>query len=164
MSTIIQRSFASGEIAPALYARVDFFKYQTGLRTCRNFFIMRHGGAANRPGTKFIGEVSDSSKTVRLIPFIFSEEQTYVMEFGNYYVRFIKDGDYLKEAATTITGITQANPAVVSITAHGYSDGDEVYISSVVGMTEVNGRNFKVANSATNTFSLQYMEIGRAHV
>lgn len=158
MSTIIQRSFSSGEIAPALYARVDFFKYQTGLRTCRNFFIMRHGGATNRPGTKFVGEVSDSSKEVRLQQFIFNENQTYVLEFGDLYLRLIQNGEQVREAATVITGITQADPAVVSITGHGYSNGDEVYISSVEGMTQVNNRNFKVANVNANDFEIQEMD------
>ena len=158
MSTIIQRAFSSGEISPALYARVDFFKYQTGLRTCRNFFIMRHGGATNRPGTKFVGEVRDSSKTVRLQEFIFNEDQTYVLEFGNLYLRFIKNGSYLKEAAKVITAITQANPGVVSVAAHGYSNGDEVFISSVSGMTQVNDRTLKVAGVTAGTFQLQEID------
>lgn len=159
MSTVIQRSFAGGEIAPALYARVDLSKYQTGLRTCRNAFILRHGGAANRPGTKFVGEVSDSSKKSRLIPFVFSQTQTYILEFGDQYVRFIQNGAYLKEAAVTISSITDANPAVVTTSgSHGYSTGDEVYLSGVSGMTEVNGRNFKITVTAGTTFELQEMD------
>lgn len=158
MATVIQRSFAGGEIAPALYARVDISKYQTGLRTCRNFFIMRHGGATNRPGTKFVGEVSDSSRQSRLIPFVFSQQQTYILEFGHKYVRFIQNGSYILETAQTITGITQADPAVVTISSHPFSTGDEIYISGVVGMTEVNGRNFKITSLTANTFSLQDMD------
>jgi hypothetical protein len=55
----------------------------------------------------------------------------------------------------SITGITRANPAVVTATAHGFSNGDIVYISGVVGMTQVNGGYYKVANAAANTFELQ---------
>lgn len=55
----------------------------------------------------------------------------------------------------TITGITQANPAVVTTSgAHGLSDGDKVKISGVVGMTEVNSYTFTVANSTSTTFEL----------
>lgn len=96
MATLTQRSFAGGEISPSLYARVDFNRYQISLRTCRNFIVQKHGGVANRPGTKFIDEVKDSTKRVRLIPFIFNRDQTYVLEFGNLYIRFIKDGAYIK--------------------------------------------------------------------
>jgi hypothetical protein len=56
--------------------------------------------------------------------------------------------------ATTITNITKANPGVVTSTAHGLSNGDTVRITGVVGMTEVNGRVFTVANATANTFEL----------
>lgn len=54
----------------------------------------------------------------------------------------------------TITGITAANPPVVTCAAHGFSDGDTVYIASVLGMTEVNNKTFTVANKTTDTFEL----------
>jgi fibronectin type 3 domain-containing protein len=92
MPSINQRSFAGGEIAPALYARSDQAKYQSGLQTCENFIVMRHGGVANRPGTKFVCEVKTSSAKVRLIRFAFNAAQTYVLEFGNLYMRVIKNG------------------------------------------------------------------------
>ena len=56
---------------------------------------------------------------------------------------------------SAITGITQANPAVVTAAAHGFSDGDIIYIVDVSGMTEVNNLQYTVANSTTNTFELQ---------
>lgn len=163
MSSLIQRSFAGGEIAPALHARADTSKYATALRTLRNMFVARHGGAFNRPGGKFVGEVKDSSKTVRLIPFVFNEDQTYVLEFGDNYMRVIQDGAYITEAAQNITAITNANPCVLTYSgADNYANGDEVYISGIVGPigAYLNGRNFKVANRNTgnNTFELQYMD------
>lgn len=159
MSVFSQRSFSGGEIAPSLYARADQAKYASGLRTCRNFLIMRHGGASNRPGTGFVAEVKDSTKTVRLIPFVFNASQTYVLEFGNLYMRVHKNGAQVVESAVNITDITQASPAVVTTSgAHGYSNGDEVYIASVTGMTQVNGRNFKVSGVTGTTFELRYMD------
>ncbi len=56
--------------------------------------------------------------------------------------------------SASITAITRANPAVVTATAHGLTNGEKVYISGVAGMTEVNGLVFTVANKATNTFEL----------
>jgi hypothetical protein len=158
MSTIIQRSFAGGELTPSLYARTDITKYQAGLRQLRNFYVPREGGAVNRPGSQFIAEVKDSTKEVRLIPFIFNTEQTYVLEFGDQYMRVHKEGLQLAEAAKVITGITNANPAVVSIAAHGYTTGEEVFISGVGGMTEVNSRNFKVGTTTAGTFELIEMD------
>lgn len=92
---IIQPSFAAGELAPALWSRVDLAKYHVGLRTCRNFLVSPTGGIFNRTGTQFIGEVKDSRRATRLIPFQFSTQQTYVLEFGHQYLRVIKDGGYV---------------------------------------------------------------------
>lgn len=61
---------------------------------------------------------------------------------------------FAKDTAKTITGITAANPAVVTSTAHGYENDDVVYISDVEGMTEVNGFTFTVANKTNDTFEL----------
>lgn len=91
MPSNIQRSFAGGELAPALFGRSDQTKYQSGLRKCENFLVMRHGGVSNRPGTKFIAQAKDSARKVRLIKFVFNAEQTYVLEFGHQYVRFIRN-------------------------------------------------------------------------
>ena len=143
MTTLSQRTFSSGELAPALYARVDFFRYSTGLRTCKNAIVLRYGGVSNRPGTKFVQEVENSAERVRLIPFIFNSSQTYVLEFGNQYMRVIKNGSQVTLPAVNISGATRANPVVITTgSSHGYATGDEVYISGVEGMIELNNRNF----------------------
>lgn len=58
------------------------------------------------------------------------------------------------DAAKTITAITQANPGVASSTAHGYTNGDYVYLE-VQGMHQLNGRVARVANVAADTFELE---------
>lgn len=58
-------------------------------------------------------------------------------------------------ASKTITGATAANPVVITSAAHGLANGSVVYIASVVGMVELNGRTFVIANQATNTFELK---------
>ncbi len=57
-------------------------------------------------------------------------------------------------AAVTITGITKASPGVVTATAHGYSNGDYVYLT-VSGMYQLDGVVARVANITTNTFELE---------
>ncbi len=56
--------------------------------------------------------------------------------------------------AEVITAITAANPAVVTIASHSFTNGQLVRLAGIVGMTELNGRTFTVANVATNTFEL----------
>lgn len=153
--TVAYTNFTAGQLSPRLDGRTDLTKYYNGAKTISNFTIQPHGGASRRPGTAFVHEVKDSSTAVRLIPFEFSTVQTYVLEFGDQYIRFFKDKGIITETAKTITNISQANPAVVTSTAHGYTNGDHVIISSVTGMVEVNGKTFKVANATANTFELQ---------
>jgi hypothetical protein len=148
-------NFTGGELSPRLDGRNDLAKYASGCKTLQNMIVYPHGSAARRSGTSFVAEVENSAEKTRLIPFEFSTTQTYILEFGNEYIRFYKDGGAILEANKTITGITQADPGVVSITSHGFSDGDTIVISGVVGMTEVNGKRFKVANVNTNDFELQ---------
>jgi len=158
MTSFRQLSFSGGEITPAVWGRVDQVKHATGLRLCKNFFVMRHGGVANRAGTYFVGEASDSSTLSRLIPFVFNLTQTYVLEFGHEYMRVIRSGVHEKDLTATISGATKADPCVITATAHGLSNGDEVYISGVKGMIELNVRNYKVASVTANTFEIQSMD------
>ena len=153
--TVAFTNFTAGELSPRLDGRTDLAKYFNGSKTLQNMVVHPHGGASRRPGTKFIHEVKSSSAKTRLIPFEFSTTQTYILELGNEYMRFYKDGGIITEGNKTISAITKANPAVVTATSHGYSNGDHVIISSVVGMVQVNNRTFKVANKTTNTFELQ---------
>ena len=154
-TTLALTNFVSGELSSLMDGRIDFEKYQSGCKTLQNMLIHPQGAASRRTGTQFISEVKDSSAKTRLIPFEFSTTQTYMLEFGNGYIRFFKDKGQILEGDITISGITKANPGVVTATAHGYSNGDFVVISSVVGMTQVNNKTFKVSNKATNTFELQ---------
>ena len=149
-----QSNFTAGEITPKLAGHIDLNKYVNGLETLENMTTFPQGGVTRRSGTRFVCEVKDSSAVTRLIPFEFSVTQSYVLEFGASYIRFYKDNGQIVESDVTITGITQANPAVVTASSHGYSNGDHVWINNVVGMTEVNGRRYTVANKTTNTFEL----------
>lgn len=57
-------------------------------------------------------------------------------------------------AAVTITAITKANPCVVTA-ANAFSDGDQIKINAVVGMTEVNNKVYTVSNPTTSNFELR---------
>lgn len=92
--SVLQPSFASGEMAPTLDARVDLARYQIGLKTCKNFLVMQHGGVRNRPGTKFVDETKESSQ-VRLVRFKFNISDACVLVFSNYRMRVVRNGAYV---------------------------------------------------------------------
>jgi hypothetical protein len=148
-------NFTGGELSPRLDGRTDLTKYTSGCSTLENLIVYPHGSAARRPGSTFLAEVANSANKTRLIPFEFSTTQTYMLEFSNLKMRVYKDSGAVLEGDKTISAITKANPAVVTATSHNYENGDEVVITAVGGMTEVNGKRFLVADKTTNTFELQ---------
>lgn len=90
-----QRSFGGGEVTPEFFGRIDDAKYQTGAALVRNFLILPHGPAANRPGFAYVRAVKDSSKKTRLIEFEYSTTQTFAVELGAGYFRFHTQGGTL---------------------------------------------------------------------
>ncbi|MBN9218963.1 MAG: hypothetical protein J0I79_13495 [Mesorhizobium sp.] len=83
----VQDVFTRGEISPRLHARASLDFYRAALARCENFVTLPHGGIRKRGGTYFAGEVKLSAKKTRLIPFIFSADQAYALEFGDQYIR-----------------------------------------------------------------------------
>lgn len=86
------RSFGGGEVTPEFFGRVDDVRHATGLETCRNFIVKPHGPVENRAGFGMVREVKDSTKRTRLIPFIYADDQTVVIEIGEGYFRFHTQG------------------------------------------------------------------------
>lgn len=155
----IQNSFIAGEISPELYGRTDLAKWRNGASTMRNCFVNYRGGASSRAGTAYVGTckqstISNGTGPPRLITFQFNINQGYALEFGDQYLRIISNGGYVTEATKNISAITQANPGVFTVTGHGYSNGDWVFISGVGGMTEFDGLTWIVRNVTTNTFTV----------
>jgi len=153
-----QHAFNAGELSSLLLGRQDIDKYKTGLFVCLNAIPLTQGAWTRRPGMAFLHQAKHHDKDARLLPFQYSVDQSYLLEFGESYIRFYVDGALLVNASQSITTITQANPAVVTYAgADTYANGDRVLIDGAVGMTQVNLREFKVANVnvGANTFELQ---------
>lgn len=132
------RSFAGGEITPELHGRIDLTKYQTGLALCRNFVVLPHGPVTSRPGLRFCAETRTSAKRTRLIPFAYSADQTVVLEFGDQYIRFLVGGQALLESSKAVVSIVGST---VTVTAHGYATGDDVFIGNRFHRITVTGAN-----------------------
>jgi len=99
----IQTSFVGGEIAPALFGRTDIAQYANACATVENFLIRPYGSLISTPGTEFISECKTGGTTgiVRLIQFIFSRPDSYIIEFGVGYFRFYTNGAIVCSTGTT---------------------------------------------------------------
>lgn len=158
MPNVYKPSFAGGELKPSLHQRTDIAKYGVSCIALLNYIVHPSGGISNRAGTRYINRAKYADRNTRLIKFEFSTEQAYALEFGDNYMRVLKDGGQVLDTAQNITAITQANPGVITINSHPFSDGEWVFVADIVGMTDLNGDFYLVANSTANTFSLQDLD------
>lgn len=92
---VSQNSFSKGILSPSLHGRIDLDQYSLGVKKLENGIVLQEGCIINRSGLEFLGEVKNSDKKTRLIPFVFDVNENYVIEIGEYYFRFIKDGGYI---------------------------------------------------------------------
>ena len=93
-------NFTAGELSPRLDGRNDLAKYSAGCATVENMVIYPHGAAARRPGTQYVASVKTPANKTRLIPFEFSTEQTYILEFGNEYIRFYRNNGQIESGGS----------------------------------------------------------------
>lgn len=148
MVMIPATNFTKGEIAPELQARIDTAQYSAGAKRLRNFVIQRYGGAAFRPGFRYVGEVDSISTTPRYLPFQYNIEQAYVMVLDETKLNLLTGGGMVVEPVTAaspssdmlITAITKAAQAQITAAFHDYAVGDKVFFTGISGMTELNGR------------------------
>jgi len=151
----LQSSYAAGEVTPALRARVDLAKYRVGLQRQHNMFSVVHGGSVNRPGTMHVDWTGNSDFRARLVPFKYATTDTYVLEFGgNGFMRVIRNGGYVLGTTKAISAITNANPAQLTINAHGWVTGTRIFIDGVNGMTQINGSSFFITVLDGNTLTI----------
>jgi hypothetical protein len=84
----IRSAFNAGELSPLVGGRVEISKYSNGSSTCLNFIPSVQGPAVRRPGTRYVSEIKNSNHRTWLSRFEFNVNQSYVLEFGDYYIRF----------------------------------------------------------------------------
>lgn len=151
---LIKYAFTGGEVSPTLYGRSDLEQYDLGLALAKNWIVDYRGGLSTRAGFEFCEFVLHDDKETKFFDFRFSPDLSniYVLLFGDNYLRFIQDGAYVLEDPKTITNLVGDT---VTSAAHGYANGDWIKIEGIVGISNVNGRTFQVANVTTNTFKLR---------
>ncbi len=156
-ATKLLTNFTAGEISPRLYGRTDLAKYSNAAREITNGIVMPHGGVRKRGASRYVNHVRAHLPEARLVEFVFTTEQAYILEFSRYRVRVFKDRGSVIDVSYNITGISVGVGGVITVTAlgHTFANGDAIIPEGIVGMTELNGREFFVDNVASNTFKLK---------
>ena len=125
---VIQTGFTTGEVSPSLFGHVDLSRMHSAAATFRNGFVSYRGGYYSRAGTAFCEFSKQTGRNYppRMITFQFSINQGLALEFGHLYMRVFQDGAPVTETPISITGITQADPGVVSTGATGVASATAI--------------------------------------
>lgn len=154
MGSVSKRNFTRGIFSPVVQSRRDVDAWTAGARRLTNVTLMKFGGVRKRPGTRFVYKLLDNDDETRLLPFTYSPGQSYALLMGQATMRPLALGGAVLSGGFGITGITQANPGVVTAPYHGLESGDEVFLSGIEGMVELNGRVFVATVLTDDTFSI----------
>lgn len=132
-SSVILRTFAGGELDPALHGRGDLVKYSTALRRCRNFLVRGGGGVANRPGLRYIATcknaTSDDVTLMRYVSEVVGE--SILIEHGLGYLRFYKNG-----ARVNVSGVAAWSAVVNYVPGDLVVEGGVHYYSKTANLNQ----------------------------
>jgi len=144
-------NFNAGVWSSKLDGRIDLEKYSAASRTADNFLIRPHGMLERRPGTKFKARTKNNGIAL-LKKFQFNTETGYIMEFGNQYIRFFKDGDRVTQTTNTISTAAWSTDRTTYTTAdpHNLAPGDRFTVAGVTP-SAYNVTNGIVATTPTST-------------
>lgn len=144
--------FNGGIWSEVLKGRYDLGNYKSASRTCENFIPTRYGQVEKRSGTKHIGYAKHDDKVCVLHAFQFSVTTKFILEFGEYYVRFWSNDLQVETAPDTplevVTPYAEADLYEIQIRAVN----DIVYIVHpdypVASLTRLADDNWTYAETA----------------
>jgi hypothetical protein len=121
----IINNFSAGEFGPLARARTDLDRYKSSVEVMENFLPLSVGAVVKRTATKYVSEAISNTSDVKLIPFIFSNDQAYVLEFCEDIVRFYTDGGQIVAGGGSPIEIT--NPFYgLDITKINYCQSNDI--------------------------------------
>lgn len=155
-------AFSVGVISQKVKGNTDFEGYNNALDMGENVQIQQTGGLFKRGGTHFIAEIKNDE--ARLIMFMYSAEEQYVLEFGEKYIRFFTKNGVLYDAeGNTYELATDISMAVVR-TMHTFQDGNQLVIMTDQGMYVLireSSTSFKINSIQYTCEPMTFMNINR---
>jgi hypothetical protein len=121
---ISHTAFSHGLLSPKGMARTDIEAYNYGLKQAENAVVQLYGGVRKRYGTQM---VESSASAGRLIPYIFSEDQAYVLKFGNGTIEVFRPGG-------SALGVSIASPYTAYLNSDGTLGGTATTLKFQQGM------------------------------
>lgn len=155
----IQTSFNGGIQSPLLDGHIDAPRKPSSYRDSQNLIALKQGPLVRRGGTRnvFRLKASTSSSRTKLLPFIFNDEQAYILEISGSTMRFYRNGGIITEDAAdqTVLGIATGTPGVVTVTSTAsYSNGGLFLLNGLTTAQELNGMWGIIDNKSGTTIDM----------
>ena len=121
---ISQLAFTTGEVSSDVSSRFDLEQYKSALLEAENVVIRPYGAVAKRQGSQYVGQVKYSDKPTRLFEFTTNTSNSFMLEFGDKYIRVWNYGVY--------TGVEFATPfdSDILFDLNCIQSGDVMFICS----------------------------------
>lgn len=151
---LIKYGHVSGELSPNLRARTDLEKYDLGLGLAQNWFVDYRGGLFTRPGTIYRDWLQHPQSAIRWFAFEFSPSvaNTNIVVFGQGYIRFLQEGNYVLSRTLTVTVFSPQG--ILTSAGHGLVTHDLVKVATAPDMPAFLLRTFSVVVLNANQFRL----------
>lgn len=140
-------SFATGLIDKKNQANTDFEGYNNALDECTNFQIGQNGGCFKRKGSHFVAQTKNNAEA-RLIPFTYSDNNSYICEFGDHYIRFFRFGSQENLEISTPFDLSEVK------TLKYLQQNETMFILSSLGIYTLTMINNVSLGSVTTSFEL----------
>lgn len=116
----LQTDFTGGELDPYLLGRVNADRYGLAAKELTNMWVRVSGGVEGRQGLRYVNKARDNTGDIRLIPWVYNRDQSYILELTDGKMRFIQQGQFVTKTDGSIyeitTGIPKAALATLSFT------------------------------------------------
>lgn len=157
-ATPIQSSFNAGEWAPELSGRTDLAKYQNSCYRMENCIPLVQGPARRRAGTHFIAEAKQSANRTWLVPFEVASDQAYMLEFGDFYIRFYANHQVVVSGITPVEVVTPYSAASLILPDGSFAisfvqSADVLYLAHPYFQTQ------KLSRTGPSTFVLSSLQV-----
>ncbi len=151
----IQNSFLAGELSPKARGRTDLQQYNHGAEELLNMLVMPQGGATRRPGTQFVSDVT-SGGAVKLIPFVFSETEAYLVMISVTTISIINisSTSYTAASLNIATGSSQIYGSSRFAVQYAQSGDTMVLVHPSI-------RPQLLIRTSANTFTLEHFNIAK---
>lgn len=148
-------SFNGGEFSALMEGRTDLDYYTSSLRNSLNCIHTPQGPIIGRSGTKFVCTARSHDESSTIFPFVYSEDDAQIIEFGDDRARFIDEGGiqvYAPQAFTLIS--TPGEEIEFTCATLNSAVGDQVVLDGFDPEYNLNGRIANITAKATNDYTL----------